>query len=74
MYTAVTHGAYALVKRQFVSYLFLQNQFVFFDFQEPIILFFMDMIAIMILCGSIGFVCERLCIRLSVQKRKHNCV
>ena len=67
------YGAYALIKRQFVSYLFLQNQFVFFDFQEPIFFFFMDMIAIMMLCGSIGFVCERLCTRLSVRKHKHIC-
>ena len=41
------YGVYALIRRDILSYLFLQTQFVFFDFEEPIIFFFCDYIAIM---------------------------
>lgn len=38
-----------------MAYLFLKSEFVFFDFSKPILLFFVDYTAIMILFGSIGF-------------------
>lgn len=42
-----TYGVYAFIHRQIGSYMFLLNQFVFFDFTEPLAFFFMDYIAIM---------------------------
>lgn len=41
------YGVYALLRRGIPSYLFLQTQFVFFDFEEPLIFFFLDYLAVM---------------------------
>lgn len=41
------YGLYAFVKNQFLSYMFLQSHFVFFDFERPTVLFFTEYIAIM---------------------------
>ncbi len=41
------YGAYAFMKRDVGSYMLLRNQFVFFDFEEPLILFLLDYITIM---------------------------
>ena len=41
------YGVYAFIKREIGSYMFLKNQFVFFDFDEPLILFLLDYIAVM---------------------------
>ena len=58
------YGVYALFRRDIPSYLFLQNQFVFFDFEEPIIFFFCDYIAIMGLMSWIGHYFSKLLMRL----------
>lgn len=41
------YGAYAFVKREIGSYIFWKNQFVFFDFEEPLFLFLLDYLAVM---------------------------
>ena len=41
------YGVYALFRRGIPSYLLLQTQFVFFDFEEPLIFFFLDYLAVM---------------------------
>lgn len=41
------YGVYAFVKNQILSYLFLTTQFVFFDFEKPVWLFFAEYMAIM---------------------------
>ena len=41
------YGVYAFVKRDIGSYLLLQIQFAFFDFEEPIIQFLLDYIAVL---------------------------
>lgn len=41
------YGLYALLKNQFLSYMFLVSSFVFFDFERPVMLFFTEYIAIM---------------------------
>lgn len=41
------YGMYAFIKRDIGSYMFLKNQFVFFDFEEPLFFFILDYIAIM---------------------------
>lgn len=51
---AAAYGVYAFVKRDIGSYMFLKNQFVFFDFEEPLILFLLDYISVMGLFVFIG--------------------
>ena len=41
------YGVYAFLKREIGSYMFLKNQFVYFDFDEPLFLFLLDYIAVM---------------------------
>ena len=43
------YGLYALINRQLLDYMFLINEFVFLDYGEPIIFFFVDYAAIMAL-------------------------
>ena len=41
------YGAYAFIRRGLPGYMSLQNPFVFFDFEEPLIFFFLDYLAVM---------------------------
>lgn len=47
-------GLYAFIRRGIPDYLFLRTQFVFFDFEEPLPLFFLDYLAAMGLFVWIG--------------------
>ena len=47
-------GLWAFVKRQIGSYMLLRKRFVFFDFDEPLVFFLVDYIAIMGLFVMIG--------------------
>lgn len=44
------YGAYVFVKRNFFTYMILESQFVFLDFEEPPILFYLDYLALMGTC------------------------
>ena len=48
------YGAYAFIKRQIGEYLFLRTHFVFLDPAEPIIFFFVDYAAILVLFVFLG--------------------
>lgn len=48
------YGVYAFIKRDIGGYMLLKNQFVFFDFDEPLILFLLDYTAVMGLFVFIG--------------------
>ena len=48
------YGAYAFVKRQLPGYMFMQIQFAFFDYEEPLVFFFADYLAIMALFALVG--------------------
>ena len=48
------YGVYAFIKQEIGSYMFLKNQFVFFDFNESLIRFLFDYIAVMGLFVFIG--------------------
>lgn len=48
------YGAYAFIKRDIGSYMFLKNQFVFFDYEELLIFFLLDYIAVMGLFVFVG--------------------
>lgn len=52
---AAGYGVYALLRRDILSYLVLKNQYVFFDYSEPLWSFFADYIAIMCLWIWVGF-------------------
>ncbi len=42
-----SYCAYAFVKRDIGDYMLLKSQFVFFNFEEPLILFLLDYLFIM---------------------------
>ena len=48
------YGIYAFIQRDIGSYMLLKNEFVFFDFEEPLIFFFRDYIGIMGLFVLLG--------------------
>ncbi len=51
------YGAYAFFKRGFPDYLLLQTHFLFLDYEEPILFFFLDYLTIMglfIFCAHYG--------------------
>jgi hypothetical protein len=50
------YGVFAFILRQFPSYMFLKNQFVFTNFDEPLALFFTDYFAIMVLFFIGGYI------------------
>lgn len=49
------YGCFAFAKRQFAEYMFLRSSFVFFDFGEARLFFFLDYIAVMILFALAGY-------------------
>lgn len=53
------YGGYAFIKRQFSDYMFMKIPFVFFDFSELRLFFFMDYIAVMILFATIGYLVSK---------------
>ena len=44
------YGVWVFIDRDFPTYLFLKSEFVFLDYSEPNILFYMDYLALMGLC------------------------
>lgn len=50
------YGIYAFIKRGLPRYMTLQEQFVFFDFEEPLVLFFLDYAAILLALILLGAV------------------
>ena len=49
------YGVYAMIHRQFFGYMFYKLQFAFFDFNEPLIIFILDYLAVMGLFVFIGY-------------------
>ncbi len=48
------YGVYAFIQRDIGSYMLLKNQFVFFNFEEPLVFFMADYMAVMGLFVFIG--------------------
>ena len=48
-------GVWAFLRREIVNYLFLRNQFVFFDFGQPLLFFVVDYVAVMALFAMGGY-------------------
>lgn len=53
------YGIYAFATREIGSYMLLESQFVFFNFDEPLIFFFTDYFSIMFLFVFIGYYLEK---------------
>lgn len=49
------YGIHAFLHRGIADYLFLRNQFVFFDFSEPLAFFLLDYFAIMAMTACAGY-------------------
>lgn len=54
------YGVYAFITRQLGSYMLLKTQFVFFDFDEPIIWFLLDYAEMMVLFATFGYYLSKL--------------
>lgn len=48
------YGVFALIRQNHLRYMFLREQFVFFDYDEPMILFFADYLAMIVLFMTLG--------------------
>lgn len=49
------YGICAFIHRDLGTYMFLRTAFVYFDFEEPLVLFFLDYLAVMVLCAMVGY-------------------
>ncbi|MBD5098784.1 MAG: DUF4405 domain-containing protein [Clostridiales bacterium] len=58
------YGAYAFFRRAIGTYMTLRTAFVFFDFEEPLAVFFLDYLAVMGLFAAIGYYAVKLLQRL----------
>ena len=58
------YGIYAFFYREIGTYMTLRTAFVFFDFEEPLALFFLDYLAVMGLFAAIGYYAIKLFHRL----------
>lgn len=59
-------GIFVFLRREIGSYLFLRNQFVFFDFSQLLIYFVLDYVAVMALFAMVGHYSAKLL------KRQHS--
>jgi hypothetical protein len=62
------YGIYAFINHKFAEYMFLKNQFVFFDFNKPIIFFFADYLATMALFAALGYCLSMLSGKVSIHR------
>ena len=64
-------GAHALMRHSLLDYMFLRNQFVFFDTERPLYLFFLDYAAIMALWAWLAHYARLALIKVSARKKQH---
>ena len=62
-------GAHALMRHNLLDYMFLRNQFVFFDTERPLCLFFLDYAAIMALWAWLAHYARMALIKVSARKK-----
>lgn len=66
---AALYGAWVFVKRDFFTYLFLRSEFVFLDYEESKILYYMDYLCLM---GLFIFISHYACKLLRILKKKED--
>lgn len=64
------YGIFSFVKRDFFTYLFLKSAFVFLNYDESKILFYIDYLALMGLCIFIAHYSSKLCKCIKKGRRK----
>lgn len=64
------YGGYAFAKRDIAGYMFMRIQFVFFDFEEPLIFFLLDYLAAMGLFVFAGHYFAKLLKRCGRKRRR----
>lgn len=64
------YGAWVFIKRDFPTYMFLKSQFVFLDYEEPIILFYLDYLALTVTGIVISYYLGKLLRRLGKKEKK----
>lgn len=64
-------GAHALMRHNLLDYMFLRNQFVFFDTERPLCLFFLDYAAIMALWAWLAHYARLALIKIPARKKQH---
>ena len=57
--TIVLYGLYILIKTDLLSYMFLKNSFIYFDFERPLFMFFSDYITMMGMWAVLGHYLSR---------------
>ncbi|WP_294193149.1 DUF4405 domain-containing protein [uncultured Cloacibacillus sp.] len=62
-------GAHALMRHSLLDYMFLRNQFVFFDTERPLCLFFLDYAAIMALWAWLAHYARLALIKVPARKK-----
>ena len=50
------YGFFAFLCRRLPDYLFLRTHFAYFDFEEPLIFFYLDYLCIMVLFAFVGYI------------------
>jgi hypothetical protein len=65
------YGVYALIKRNFISYITLQVHFAFFDYEEPVIFYEWDLLAITILMIFAGYYLQKLFIYVKTKEKRN---
>lgn len=63
------YGVWVFIKRDLLTYLLLKTEFVFLDYSESKILFYIDYLALMGLCVFIAHYIAKLCRRVQSRKR-----
>lgn len=64
------YGIYAFVQRRLGEYMLLRTEFVFFDFSEPLVFFFLDYLSIMALFVILGYYAAKLLTKTRVIPHK----
>lgn len=64
------YGVWTFISRDFPTYLFLKSEFVFLDYSEPKILFYIDYLALMGLCIFIAHYGSKLCRQIGRKRRQ----
>lgn len=64
------YGVYVFIQRNFLTYMFLRSEFVFLDYEEPRLKFFLDYLALMGLCIFIAYYIPKLVRKAGTGRRK----
>lgn len=64
------HGALVFMERDFLTYMFLKSEFVFLDYSEPKLLFYLDYLSLMGLCIFLAHYLSKWLRKMGTAQRK----